>query len=403
MADWRRILPVFVPDAHALGSIAVIRSLGRAGYPVVAASARSNALGLKSAFAKRGVIAPPYGSPDFMPWLNDTLARERVRAIVPTEGFLHAIRERFIEFAPLMPIDPDPKSTYANLSKRALFERLAHSGEVEHLPGMVFLHGEIDKALENSLRELGYPQYAKFDEIDALQTAGNLVEKLEDHESAMRTLRHRMKEYRAGVVQAQCEGVGVGVFLLKWNGQELAHFMHRRLHEVPHTGGASSYRRAWHHPAILADARKRASQLSYQGVGMFEYKWDPGTDEFSLLELNARFWGSLHLALFSGVDFPRILLDAHFGQISVESAYDTDTHCRQTFPGEIDYVVSCLRDRSLPLSRKLAVVFEFGALSLNPSVHSDYWFPGDRALYFRSLQQTAQKYLSGIFSRHRRA
>jgi biotin carboxylase len=55
----------------------------------------------------------------------------------------------------------------------------------------------------------------------------------------------------------------------------------------------------------MADAKVRAAHLGWQGVGMFEYRWDLTSGRFFLMEFNSRFWGSLHLAMFAGVDFPR--------------------------------------------------------------------------------------------------
>ena len=54
----RSAFPVLVPEAHAIGMIAVIRSLGRAGYPVHAAASRPDALGLQSKFAAHAVHFP---------------------------------------------------------------------------------------------------------------------------------------------------------------------------------------------------------------------------------------------------------------------------------------------------------------------------------------------------------
>ena len=57
-APARADFPVLVLDAHAMGNIAVVRSLGRAGYPVHAVSTRADALGLRSNFAARGEVCP---------------------------------------------------------------------------------------------------------------------------------------------------------------------------------------------------------------------------------------------------------------------------------------------------------------------------------------------------------
>jgi len=42
---------------------------------------------------------------------------------------------------------------------------------------------------------------------------------------------------------------------------------------------------------------------------MFEFRWNPETHDWVLLETNARFWGSMPLPLSLGVDFPLYLYD----------------------------------------------------------------------------------------------
>ena len=48
-------------QADSLGAVAVIRSLGRAGYRVHAASTRSDALGFRSRYAEEGTTSPGSG------------------------------------------------------------------------------------------------------------------------------------------------------------------------------------------------------------------------------------------------------------------------------------------------------------------------------------------------------
>jgi predicted ATP-grasp superfamily ATP-dependent carboligase len=202
------------------------------------------------------------------------------------------------------------------------------------------------------------------------------------------------KRYRKIVIQGYVDGVGVGAFLASWNNRPLAEFMHRRIHEVPHTGGASSYRESWRHEKILSNARRLMTQLCWEGVGMFEYRWNPKTDRFYLMEFNARFWGSLHLALFAGVDFPRLLADAFFGHPSSPVVCYPATRSRLTFPKEIEYVYSCLKDADLPTWKRLWPIAEFLMLGANPAIYSDLNFPGDRAMYGRMIFRSVRKFLS---------
>ena len=73
---------VLVPQADSLGAIAVIRSLGQHGYQVHAASAKSGALGCRSAFTSFAHVAPAYQSEDYLPWLRKTIAKYEIQAIV---------------------------------------------------------------------------------------------------------------------------------------------------------------------------------------------------------------------------------------------------------------------------------------------------------------------------------
>jgi predicted ATP-grasp superfamily ATP-dependent carboligase/protein-tyrosine-phosphatase len=108
-------------------------------------------------------------------------------------------------------------------------------------------------------------------------------------------------------LQEFCPGVGIGVELLLRDGAPLLAFQHVRLHEPLH-GGGSSYRRGVPVSTDLFDAAlKLLGALRYTGVAMVEFKRDPVTGRWVLLEVNARFWGSLPLAVASGADFPLAL------------------------------------------------------------------------------------------------
>ena len=121
---------------------------------------------------------------------------------------------------------------------------------------------------------------------------------------------------------------------------------------------------------------------------MMEYRWDEGNDRYYFVELNGRFWGSLHLALFAKVDFPTLLVDAFFGHRPNRFPKPVSgVKCRHTVPGELQYVWSRIKSRNLPLRSKLWSALEFVFLSFSPTVHSDLLFPGDRQLYWQGIQQ----------------
>jgi predicted ATP-grasp superfamily ATP-dependent carboligase len=117
------------------------------------------------------------------------------------------------------------------------------------------------------------------------------------------------------LLQERITGSGVGLFVLRWEGETIARFAHRRLREKPPSGGVSVYRESI---AVAPDLARRADLLldrfGWNGVAMIEFKLDAATGTPYLMEINGRFWGSLQLAVDAGVDFPRLLAEAALGQ-----------------------------------------------------------------------------------------
>ncbi|MFT4517655.1 MAG: putative ATP-grasp superfamily ATP-dependent carboligase/protein-tyrosine-phosphatase [Halioglobus sp.] len=132
------------------------------------------------------------------------------------------------------------------------------------------------------------------------------------------------------LLQELFAGDGVGIELIARQGEIAYAFQHRRVHEVPLTGGGSSLRKSEAiDPQLLEASRKLIAELKWNGVAMVEFKQDAGTGEFSLMEINGRFWGSLPLADSAGADFPSMLLDLELNdEIVACDPYRNDIYCR---------------------------------------------------------------------------
>jgi len=400
--SWRLEFPVLVAEAHSLGSIGVIRSLGRAGYPVHACSHRADALGLCSRSAHTRIVCPPYHDPTFLDWIRRYIQQHRIRAIIPSEGLLLAIRTSFSEFAPLLPYPSSESVVYAAMSKADQMETYFHKPMVSiaqnHIPPFILLRETDEPPRAETLEALGLPLYIKVDGCHSRGHEGSAVYPVRSAGEALESLKGLSRTYKKILIEGHVPGRGAGVFFLHWRGRLLAEFMHLRVHEVPHTGGVSSYRRSWWHQGMRDDGLAKLQAMDWEGVAMMEYRWNPSTDDFWFLEMNGRFWGSLHLALFAGVDFPTLLLDAFHGhaQSSVTRSRTT-TRCRYTFPRDFMYVWSVWKDRRLGWAVKLAAALKFFWLGLDPRVYSDLWFPSDRTLYWRQLGRFFREQLLSLY------
>ena len=126
------------------------------------------------------------------------------------------------------------------------------------------------------------------------------------------------------LLQEYYPGEGHGVELILERGRPLAAFQHRRLREVPVTGGASSFRESVPLDPVLYDyAVRLLDALHWTGLAMVEFKL--GEQGPRLMEINGRIWGSLPLAVKSGMDFPGRMVDLYLGSSAARNGSpDTD-------------------------------------------------------------------------------
>jgi len=137
-------------------------------------------------------------------------------------------------------------------------------------------------------------------------------------------LRHNGTPLSEFVLQNHVRGTGYGVSMLFNHGCLRATFTHKRLREIPTTGGISTLRIGVVHHVLEEYAKRLLEAVKFHGVAMVEFKHDEDTGHSWLIEVNPRFWGSLALAIRSGVDFPYLLFRmATEGDIEPVSNYRT--------------------------------------------------------------------------------
>ena len=388
---------VIVPEAHAVGAVGVIRSLGRAGYRVHAMSAEKNALGFFSNYTSRIAKAPLYESEDFIPWFYEYVKNHFIDAVIPSDGLLFAIRPVYDDFASLITINCSKENLYRCYSKFEVMRSfMTYKGSCAvngNLPSTLLVEDHTDVYIDD-LSDLEKPLFIKVDADpeDLSKPARVYIEN--DSEKAFRRIKTLVSEYGRLTVQANAKGVDAGVYVLYWDNRVVAEFMNFSNHSVPHTGGFYSLRESFVHNRMKEDAVAKLKHLSWEGPAMMEYRWDPVSDTFHFIEMNARFWGSLHHALYAGVDFPALLMDIFSGKKKADEIslpeYAQGIQCRYTFPMEVGYVLSLVKDPELSYHKKLYAVIEFFLLFFNRSLFSDLYFPGDRKLYFFSINQMLQ-------------
>lgn len=134
------------------------------------------------------------------------------------------------------------------------------------------------------------------------------------------------------------DGGGIFGFSALFDGASnmKAAFIHRKLRMYPVQGGPSTLREGVEHPQIMELGFSLLKSLNWKGVAMVEFKVDPRDGIPKLMEVNPRFWGSLHLAVVSGVDFPYFILKMARGErFEPVLHYTVGKRCRWLLFGDI--------------------------------------------------------------------
>jgi protein-tyrosine-phosphatase/predicted ATP-grasp superfamily ATP-dependent carboligase len=306
---------VLVLDGDQASALAIVRSLGRRGITVDAAERTRP---FCSEYSRWVTDILEYPDPltdtaDFVAAIERIVRTRHYDLVIPVaEDTVHPLalaRARIEPYARLAIAPSEALETM--LDKARTFALAAELGVPVPWTRTVADAG----GLARIAAEVGYPVVVKPSRSIAPGHGRTKLTVSYAHDArALVQLGTRALEHGPVVVQEYFRGVGVGVELLADRGEVVLSFQHRRLHELPLTGGGSCLREAVPvDPVLLAHAKKLVAATGWHGVAMVELKVDEATGEHRLMEVNGRFWGSLPLAVAAGVDFPY-----HLHQLLVE-------------------------------------------------------------------------------------
>ncbi len=197
------------------------------------------------------------------------------------------------------------------------------------------------------------------------------------------------------IVQEFIPGHGAGVFCLYDRDHAIAWFAHRRIREKPPSGGVSVLCESIAVDPLLKDFAERLLRAAeYRGVAMVEFRI--GTDNRPyLMEVNARFWGSLQLAIDCGVDFPWLYYQMLMGE-SVAPVWEFEVGRRlRWWLGDLDHVLLQIRNPALGVGEKLAVVGRFLGTSFDPRCRQEVFRWSDPGPGWLELRQ----WVAGVLGR----
>ena len=340
---------VLVVEGDTRSAVAIARSLGKRGIPVWVGASTWSALGALSRHARGRVRHPsPALDPEgFAAAVDQACTQGRGDLIFPTTdvalGILSGARGRF----PARSVGCLPAAEALELvSDKASLLRLAAAHGVP-MPQTHFVRRRED--VERLAPRLSYPVVVKT-RRSRVQVNGRWRPGARAYAATPLELIGLYDRTRPldpqPLIQECVPGYGCAVFVLANRGEVRALFAHRRIRENPPWGGVSVLSESCEpHPVARDSAVELLRALRWHGVAMVEFRHDARDQIPKLMEINARFWGSLELAIQAGVDFPYLLYRmAQDGDVAPVTQYRVGLRNRWLI-GDFDRLVWVMRGR----------------------------------------------------------
>ncbi|MDP2681760.1 MAG: ATP-grasp domain-containing protein [Deltaproteobacteria bacterium] len=353
---------ILILDAMWNKTLAAVRSLGRRGFYLTVGEKTRFATALFSKYCSRRVIYPsPASKPDeFLDWLLKEVKANNYDMLLPTEfETLEIILKHKKEIEPYTRVPFADYNLISKVNDKAWLIRYAEKNgylcpktyKNSHPPLNPLPSREGKQIVPSPLAGEGQGEGGFSDEgmeyplvIKPRESSGSrglvYVNRPSEFLTAFQKVHSRypfplVQEY---IPNGGAYGVGA---LFNLNSEPRAAFVYKRLREYPVSGGPSTLRESVKNDEIRDVAVSLLKSLNWVGVAMVEFRVDARDGKAKLMEINPRFWGSLQLAILSGMDFPYLLYKmAVDGDVEPAWDYETGIRCRWLIPGDILHFIS---------------------------------------------------------------
>jgi predicted ATP-grasp superfamily ATP-dependent carboligase len=320
--------PTLLCDATYYGTLAGVRSLGRAGTPVVVADSERVAPALWSRYATRRMRCPPVEEADrFVEWLLDFGRREGRHALYPTSDevvFLQSAHKSELSTAFAM-YQPELETTIRVLDKKRLLEDARAVG----LDAPATWYPERVADVERAVREADGPlmlkprtqlflhAHRKGDrapsDVPGLRAA---FEQFERDNRFGPPISTKMPEMTRPMLQRYYPEAAECIYSLSGfrdrTGSVFAVLGAIKVLQRPRRMGVGlCFEQAPVIPELRDRTKRLLERIGYYGI--FELEFVRTADKMLLIDLNARYYGQMALDVARGLDLPRLAYLATIG------------------------------------------------------------------------------------------
>ena len=325
-------MKVLITDGNFKHTLAAVRSLGKRGIDVTVLSDLRLSISFYSKYCEDYIIVPnPKKDARFSNCVLDIAKEGDYDVLLPISFSsvfqISKIKEKMEKYLKVPIADRKSIEVAGNKDQTTKFaEKIGIPVPKTFYPHNIEEVHDLSKNIE-------YPVVVKGSEESGYVGYANSPEQLISR-------YNRICKY-SPILQEYISGEGYGFFALYNQGEPRAIFMHKRIREYPVTGGPSTFAESIYESRLKELGLKILDSLNWHGVAMVEFKKNAKNGDFVLMEINPKFWGSLELAIASGVDFPYLACEmAVKGDIEPVFEYKKGVRFRWLFPGDLFHAIT---------------------------------------------------------------
>ena len=330
---------VLVTDAQSRIGLAIIRSLGRKGVKVTAADSHIISKGFFSRYCSRRLLYPdPSSHPEaYLDVIIRELERGSYDVVIPVDDYslapLSKNKEEVEKHARFPFLDYDKLKGGRD---KALTIIQAKKCGIK-VPETIIIKGEDD--IERIQEQLCFPVILR----PRVSRGSRGLFKIKDSRELILTYRGALPKYGPMIVQEYIPWGGMNYdvsMIMNKRSEPRAIFVDRAIRIYYGFIGPQVLGEGVEYPELKDLAIRLLQALNWYGPAQIEFRIDPRDQKPTLMEVNSRFWGSLHLGIVSGIDFPYLLYQmAMNGDISPVLDYRKGIKARWLLPGDIMHLI----------------------------------------------------------------
>lgn len=363
--------PVIITDLKYRMSLAPIRSLHRAGYPVIGADYDNLPLKEILGFCSKDVdhkLLLPFEEERLTAFLSSYCQGQKERPVILPIGRRtlqvlsdHPELKEFADF--LVPTNEalelaDDKDTVRQTAQALGIPVPPTTSLAEH-PSLEAMADTIEN----------YPCFIKYRNGEGLGLRSHERYKIAHNRQELLSYYQEMDAISQNpIVQQYIPGHDVGVAMITDENYDPIDFLcYESLREYPITGGPTCYCYTLFNENLVRYAAKLLKELKFQGIAMLDFRGSP--EKPYLLEINPRIWGSANLCDCANASFFESYVK---GAMGTAPKLDLDhltpgyqLGCKMRFtPQSFACLVSHLRHSP----KKLSTLGQYAASAMNPTV-----------------------------------